>query len=141
MISHGGFNLQFLMTSDVGYLFMYLLCFHIFLLEKCLFMFFAHFLIVFCVIRFCVFFFMFLVLTSYQIHSLQAFFSPFFGVFSLLWWFLSLCRSFLVLGSLISLFCCLCFRYHIQKLITETRIKELCSYVFFQEFHGFRSYI
>ena len=46
MIFHCGFNLHFLITSNVERLSIYLLTFHISSLEKCLFRSFAHFLIV-----------------------------------------------------------------------------------------------
>ena len=38
-------------------------------------------------------------------------------------------------------FCCLCFWSHIQKIIAETNVKELFSYVFSYGFYSFMSYV
>ena len=38
-------------------------------------------------------------------------------------------------------FCCLCFWRHIQKIIAETNVKELFSYIFFYGFYSFMSYV
>ena len=55
------------------------------------------------------------------------------------WWFLLLWRSFLVWCSptcLFFLFCCLCFRCHIQKIITKTHVKGLIvGVLWFQVLH------
>lgn len=37
--------------------------------------------------------------------------------------------------------CCLWFLYLIQEMIAKINVKNIFTYVFFQDFHGFRSYI
>ena len=88
-------------------------------------------------------YYIFCILTPYQIYDLQIFSPALWAAFPFCWWFPLLCRSCQSDGvPLVHFdFSCLCFRYHIQKTITKTTIKEFMPFAFFKEFYGFRSYM
>lgn len=86
------------------------------------------------------------VYTRYQLlikYMICKFFSHSVCSLFVLWRFLSLCRSFLIWCCPTCLFFLL-FPFSlvlIYKYITQINVMELATYVFFQEFYGFRSYI
>ena len=121
-----------LITNDVEHLFMYLLAFHVFSLEKYVFRPFNHFF----KLRFCSCCCCMSSLYVLDVNPLSDiwFINIFYHSTDCLFTLLVvsfLCRSFLVWCSLVYfLFCFLYFRCHIQNIITKTHVEELCSFVF-----------
>ena len=68
-------------------------------------------------------------------------FSHFMGCLFIFWFLLLLWRncSFAAVQLVYFCFCCLCFLWHIQKIIAKTNVKELLSCVFMKEFYSFGS--
>ena len=136
-----------LMIINVEHLFLNMLVICMSFLEKCLFKASAPiFLLKFFDFLFCFpiqLYYIFWILTPYQIYDLQIFSPALWAAFPFCWWFPLLCRSCQSDGvPLVHFdFSCLCFRYHIQKTITKTTIKEFMPFAFFKEFYGFRSYM
>lgn len=118
-----------LINSDVAYLFMYLLVFCISFLEKCLFRPFAYF-VAFFFLCYQVVWVLFIhwILTPYQLYGLQISFLIPKVIFSLCLWFLLLCRSSLAWCiHAYFWFCYLCFRCHIQNIITRIMSRSFVS--------------